>query len=75
MIIGTPGPVTATTDKSFLILQGLMLFPMEYSVDSGFMMDSNGQHSVYRGVRRMAVCPMRDLQESVSGLGKLQTTD
>ncbi|KAK4071780.1 hypothetical protein Purlil1_13338 [Purpureocillium lilacinum] len=50
---------------NFLILQGLMLFPMEYSVDSGFMMDSNGQHSVYRGVRRMAVFPTRDLQESV----------
>jgi len=75
MIIGTAGPVTATTDKSFLIPQGLMLLPMEYSIISGFMMDSNGQHSVYRGARRMAVCPMRDLQESVSSLRKLQITD
>lgn len=68
MIIGTPGPVTATTDKSFLILQGLMLLQMEYFIISGSLLDLNGQHPVYGAARRLVIWPMNDLQESVSML-------
>ncbi|KAJ6436648.1 casein kinase I isoform delta [Purpureocillium lavendulum] len=72
MIFGTPGSVMATTAKSFLIPQGLILLPMEYFVISGFMLDLNGQHPVYSAVRRMAIRPMNDLQELVLDIENVQ---